>query len=742
MTRRGVILGTAAYMSPEQARGHAIDARTDIWAFGCVLYEMLTGRLAFGRETVPDTIAAILEREPDWSVLPDSTPIAVVRLLRRCLDKSRKQRLRDIADARHALDDAEEDASRAPSVSPDGRRWPRLLASAAVLSLLVAVASVTWIFARRPTPAGGVSLGPRFIRLTSDDAYSTEPALSRDGTMVVYASDRAGDGQLDLWLQRTAGGQPIRLTDDSADDREPDFSPDGRLIAFRSNRSGGGVYVMPSLGGNARLVAERGRRPRFSPDGNRIAYWTGPWLSGQGSRAPGFAVFTVPANGGQPARIAEDFTTARDPVWSPDGTSLLFFGRKTADDSPSGLFDWWWAPLHGREPVPTGAYRALGRQGFSRIDVPQQLEDEPRAWTTSGIIFSARLGESVNLWRLDVSPKSGQVNEASLERLTNGAGGDLIASPDEAGRIAFEVASDAYVSLTLPLDPNEGRVTGPIVRHSYWAGQLGGRNSLDHAGRLLAYTRSGSTETEIWVKNLTTGHERHLVTTPRAELNPVISPDGTRVAYTVPAPPGNGGYVVATSGGTGRQVCDGCVLHGWFADNRRILALSPGPPREIRALDVTNTNTAVLVVHSTGLGRADISPTGRWLSFEASRQVWVAPVRPGDPPPEREWIPVHQMAPYSAERACGWSPDGRLLYLLLERDGFRDLYALRIDQAQGTPVGEPILVQHLHDPRRRWGSTPLGTAIVSNAFVFSQRESTGTIWLMDPGRNSTSERTR
>ena len=147
-----------------------------------------------------------------------------------------------------------------------------------------------------------------------------------------------------------------------------------------------------------------------------------------------------------------------------------------------------------------------------------------------------------------------------------------------------------------------------------------------------------------------------------------------------------------------------------------------------------NRTQAHLLTHATiRFGRVDISPDGRWLSFSSSRQVGIVPARSGDPPDEREWVTVLNKTEDSAERACGWSPDGRLLYLLLERDGFRDLYAQRIDQTRGTPVGEPFIVQHLHDPRRRWGSTPFGTAIVKNAFVFSQVETTGTIWPLDPG---------
>ena len=743
VTSAGVVLGTAAYMSPEQARGQFVDKRSDIWAFGCVLYEMLTGRGVFARATVADTIAVILEHEPDWSALPSTTPTSLRRLLRRCLDKNRNQRLRDIADARHALDDIADDASRGEAPMTGRSRQPRLLAATAVAAIIVALVAVLMNRRADQVPAAASTAGPRFTRVTADAAFSTEPALSRDGTMAVYASGRDGEGQLDLWLQRTSGGQPVRITNDIADDRQPDFSPDGSFIAFRSDRAGGGVYVMPALGGNARLIAEGGRRPRFSPDGSRIAVWTGPWLAGAGARGPGYSVFIVPANGGQPTRVADGFWTARDPVWAPDGQSLLFFGRKTADNSPSGTFDWWWAPLDGREPVATGAYRIMAEHGLSdpiEADfVGGGQEPVPAIWTKAGVLFSATLGESVSIWRLSVSASTGQAAETSLERVTSGAEFDQLPSADENGRIAFQSSSEGYVSLTLPLDANAGRVTGPIVRQTFWAGQAGGRNSLDHAGRLLVYLRTGAASSEIWVKDIQTVQERHLVTAPSVALNPVISPDGARVAYSVPGSTHATGYVMPTAGGTAREVCQ-CVLQGWFSDNRRILALDAaggGSPR-VRAIDVVDGTEADLVRHPTfTIGRADVSPDGRWLAFNSQRQTWMVPVRPGNPPEEREWVLIRKATTQdSAERACGWSPDGRLLYLLLERDGFRDLYAQRIDQARGTPVGEPFIVQHLHDPTRRWGSTPFGNAIVSNAFVFTQVEMTGNIWLLDPSTTS------
>ena len=161
---------------------------------------------------------------------------------------------------------------------------------------------------------------------------------------------------------------------------------------------------------------------------------------------------------------------------------------------------------------------------------------------------------------------------------------------------------------------------------------------------------------------------------------------------------------------------------------------SPGGPRgHIGVLDVVDGTKQDLVVDpQSPIGRADVSSDGRWLSFSSRRQVWIAPIRPGRATEDTEWRPVFKAEAGSAERACGWSPDGRVLYILLERDGFRDLYAQRIDNNRGIPLGEPFVVQHLHDPRLRWGSTPFGNAIVSNAFVFHQVESSGGIWLVDP----------
>jgi serine/threonine protein kinase len=735
-TQHGMIMGTAAYMSPEQARGHHVDKRTDVWAFGCVLYELLSGQRAFPGDDTTDIIAKVLQSEPDWTLLPASTPAKVRDLVQRCLRKDLQRRLRDIGDARIELEDALENAGpdNPATLRADRRRVLVFALTGIFVTFLVGAAVLIRSRSAGHPEADSSSLSVRFSRVTWDSNFSTEPALSPDGTLVVYASDRGGVGQLDLWLQRVAGGQPIRLTDNPADDREPHFSPDGGLLAFRSNRDNGGVYVMPTLGGDARLVAERGRAPRFSPDGGRIVYWTGPWLGGP--RSVGSGLFLVPATGGQPMSLTDDFDVARDPVWSPDGRSLIFFGRKKGDGSQSGGFDWWWLSLERHEFAPTGAYPLLLASKLFGSSVNNTVapapDTLPSAWTPDGVLFSARLDNSINLWRIQISQNTGKVIEDSLQRLTSGAGSDMQASVDKSGRVAFQVETAAFTSWTLPIDPNGGKALGAAERQAIAYGLVDSRNSLDDSGRFLAYAKTQANQSEIWVKDLTNGQERHVATTPLSQLNPVIAHDASKIAYTIPEGANLAGYVIPATGGTAKKVCDACNLQGWLADNRRILALTPNFLERVPVIDVTNGQSQV-AISETGVGRVDPSPDDRWLAFNALRRIWIAPLRPGTPPAQKEWVPIHDIAPGSAERVCGWSPDGRLLYLLLENDGFRDLYAQRIDPSPGTPVGEPFVVQHLHDPRRRWGSTPYGTGIVRNAFVFNQTQSEGSIWLLDPG---------
>ncbi|HEY9462473.1 MAG TPA: protein kinase, partial [Vicinamibacterales bacterium] len=236
-TSTGVIMGTAAYMSPEQARGRNVDKRSDIWAFGCVLYEMLTGRVAFPGETLPDTIVSILERPPDWSALPPATPSIVTRLLRRCLEKDPRKRLRDIGDARLDLDEVHRSESE-----PDTR------------SVRIREREV------------------EFQRLTDVEGLKETPAVSPDGKMVAFVA--MVDGTRQIWIRMLAGGGLLQLTRDRVDHMHPRWAPDSSTLFYYTpppvESEDGTIWEIGALGGWPRKIVTGAGPADISHDGRRI----------------------------------------------------------------------------------------------------------------------------------------------------------------------------------------------------------------------------------------------------------------------------------------------------------------------------------------------------------------------------------------------------------------------------------------------------------------------------------------
>jgi eukaryotic-like serine/threonine-protein kinase len=299
-TDAGAVVGTIAYMSPEQARGQQVDARTDVWALGAVLYEMVAGRGPFTAKSSGDTLAAILEHDPDplarfhSDVLPE-----LQRIVSKTLRKDREQRYQSMKDVLLDLQALREDlhtqvrsgsspsvepapATRQPSTSPGQPIVPSLVpakhrrlivATAAVVIAGLLGGVVWWMRARSSAPMANAPAAPvqrNLTRLTFGPGLQTDVTFSPDGRFIAYASDRTGN--FDIWVQPVGGGDPIQVTHSPADDIQPDWSPDGRSIVFRSAREGGGLFIVPPLGGVERKVAAFGFRPRFSPDSSKVLF--------------------------------------------------------------------------------------------------------------------------------------------------------------------------------------------------------------------------------------------------------------------------------------------------------------------------------------------------------------------------------------------------------------------------------------------------------------------------------------
>ena len=272
-TQIGMILGTARYMAPEQARGSSVDKRADVWAFGCVIYEMLTGRAAFPGGTITETLAAVLERDPDWSLLPASTPPAIHRLLRRSLQKDPRRRLRDAADARLEIDDVGSGSSLEPAPA-GGRRSAR---GATVLGvgfgvLMGAVAALSTSYFRQASTPASPDFS-RIVRLTSGPDREVGPAISPDGKWVAYVSDR--EGSANIWVKFIAGGDADNLTARSG-------------LTISSGTGIGGLEISPD-GTRIAVMA----RPRDSQgcvrnlgDSSAAVWYTAQTTGGQPSRRP------------------------------------------------------------------------------------------------------------------------------------------------------------------------------------------------------------------------------------------------------------------------------------------------------------------------------------------------------------------------------------------------------------------------------------------------------------------------
>ena len=434
-----------------------------------------------------------------------------------------------------------------------GRLWLFYVALMAV-SALAAIGIERLFFDIGGSTAEPAKPAMVLARATADDGITANPALSSDGALLAYASDRAGMDNLDIWVQQTAGSAPFQLTHEAVDEIEPAFSPDGSRLAYRSERDGGGIYIVPTFGGQEpRLLVPGGRRPRFSPDGNLIAYWTGTNV-GFANSSGSYRTFVIPASGGA-AREIRGFTGARYPVWSPDGQSLLLLGSR--DPRPlAATYDWWRAPLDGAAPIRVRANELLRRAGIA-FDSGNIAPDD---WRGDRVLLS----DNTYLWsvRLD----SGTTTASSVDRLTFGTNRDIQATTAASGLIAFSSASVTNSVWALPIDPVRGVVTGAPRRLTAGAG-FDARPSATRDGQLVAY-RTEIPRPSILIRNLKTQSIID-VGVPGSGFGPAISPDGTYVAYE----DGGGVQVVSTRGGAPRTLCQPCQIGDWSADSRAVVVV-------------------------------------------------------------------------------------------------------------------------------------------------------------------------
>ncbi len=735
LTHEGAVLGTVGYMSPEQTTGAKLDQRTDVWALGVVLYEMLVGRSPFEGE-YKQAVAYMLVNEPHQPVtaLRTGMPIEIDRVLDKALAKSPEDRYQDMADlnvdlrqiARSAVTGTGRTTTLSRSAWPaataePGRRSARSLGLAGAAGAAAALVAMLLLWLLRPPPAEPLS-GFQLTQVTRDAGLSMTPALSPDGNLAAYASDRDSPGALNLWIQQVAGGGAVQLTSDPAADYSPAFSPDGGRIAFRSERQGGGVYLIPSLGGEARLAAAGGRRPRFSPDGLRLAYYTAPPSSIRGSR-----VFVASAEGGQRRALTPDFAIAAMPVWIQNGRRIAFWGAPP--DQPEDV--WILSPDSESPPERTGIAAMLGRQGLSVSSLDSWDSD------ASSLIFSAVRKDSINLWSVELSPDG--TPRPPARRLTLGRD-EREAGPPIGGKIAF-TAGDRRINVwALPLNAAGEAPAGPP--HQITLSAAADFSSvISQAGDLVIFRSSRSGFVDVWAKRLPGGQLAPLTSNAAFESIPRLSTDAERVAFSIADQKRRTIYAVRSDGqGATAKLCDDCGAPiAWTASGDLIYQTFVDDVSTFLLLHTSDGETEPLF-SSTPLPvyAGSVSSDGKWLAFKGDiddnrTQVYVTPFDVAPPIDPADWIEISTGG--SWDDLPRFSPDSRLVYFTSDRDGFRCIWARRFDPIARRPVGNTFAVTHFHSMDLSLSGLSLNEFELSvgpGQLVFPLLKQSGNIWMLEP----------
>ena len=510
-TAAGTVLGTFGYMAPEQVRGLAVDHRADMFSFGAVLYEMLSGERAFKGETAADTMTAILTKEPpELDTARLSISPGLERIVRRCLEKSPELRFQSATDLAFALETlsttstasaARLDSTPLPVPYTRGRPWLPWSVAAACLALALMIS----LYKSRPSE--GESPWQQFTRVTEAGGVETGPALSPDGTTVAYAM--SVNGSWGIYAQRVGGRNATAIVDDpKRDEGAPAYSPDGTQIAFHESDEDGGIFIAGATGESVRRVTDAGFDPAWSNDGKKIAYSTEE-VRDPSARQTTSELHVVDAAGGAPRKIVDG--DAIEPSWSPTNDRIVY-----------------WSNNGGQRDIFT-----VSATGGTRVPLTNDAAlDWSPTWSADGndVYFSSDRGGAMNLWRIAVDRSTGQAKGQPLP-VTTGvqASASMPRFSKDGSRLVFRSRVGSVNPVAIPFDPTTGHAGVPAV--------LDGSNNMripsdvSPDGTQIAYFSIGERQEDIFVSDSAGKGTRHVTDDTPRDRAPVFTRDGQALVF-------------------------------------------------------------------------------------------------------------------------------------------------------------------------------------------------------------------
>jgi serine/threonine protein kinase len=664
-TDSGAVMGTVGYMSPEQLRGQTVDARTDIFSFGTVLYEMLSGQKAFMRDSAADTISAILKEDPpDLSESNSSVDAGLERVVRRCLEKNREQRFHSASDLAFALDaltgtlSTETVARRTDTFAPaaparGGFVWlPWALAGV----FLAAAGTLGWLYLSQPRASAGIV---RFnVPPPDKTSLSDSLSLSPDGRQIAFVTLGTG-GTNSLWV-RPIDSTENRLLQGTEGADQPFWSPDSRSIGYFA---GGKLRKIDAAGGPSQSLADVSSDPRggaWAPDGTIIF-----------SPSTTTGLFRIPAGGGTPTEIygldaARAQNSHRWPTFLPDGRRFLYFARGT-DKAAEGIFI---GSLDGAEPVyvtntniraeflPSAQGRMTGHLIFVRQSTLMAQSFDAASGKLSG--EPVPIAEQV----MNFPGEAGPTAQASFSVVAGGplvyiAGGLSITEPglyDRGGKLEKALAP-AGVGYNEP--------------------------ALSPDGKRFVFSLRNDNQQDLWIYDLAREAPTRFTFEQAAEASPAWSPDGTEIAYSVSGTSGQFQLVKKSSSGVGAEVPlvetpGNSFVDDWSPDGRYIVFEQDGGAArksDIWMLPVGTREPVPLITTNFSDTHAQVSPDGRWLAYTSDQsgrpEIYVRTF----PDAGGMW----QVSTTGGDQAQ-WSADGKTLYYIA---GDRKLMAVSVSGETG-----------------------------------------------------------